>query len=319
MKFLITGCVGFIGFSIAKKLLKKKNNLVIGVDVISDYYSTNLKNKRLVFLRKYKNFIFLKKDLSKKKNVDEVFSKHKFDTIIHLAAQPGVRRSIKFPEEYYDSNISSFFNILECSRKYKLKKILFASSSSVYGDNKTFPLKETFLRNPKNFYALSKCINEDMAKYYCDNFKMKIIGLRFFTVYGPYGRPDMLIWRMCENIHKNKILKINNFGKHERDFTYIDDAVEMVEKLLKKRNFNKFQVFNICSNNPIKLSKILKIFANLSKSKKNKFVVYQKFQSGDVLKTHGSNVKILNVIKKYKRTNIENGVVKTFNWFKKNY
>ena len=155
-----------------------------------------------------------------------------------------------------------------------------------------------------------------MAKYYCENFKMKIIGLRFFTVYGPYGRPDMLIWKMCENIHNNKTLKINNFGKHERDFTYIDDAVEMVEKLLLKKNLNKFQVFNICSNNPTKLSKILKIFSKLRKNNKNKFIAYQEFQSGDVLKTHGSNTKILNVIKKYKRTKIEDGILKTINWFK---
>ncbi len=319
MKFLITGCAGFIGFSLARELLKNKDNNIVGVDAISDYYPISLKKKRLSILKKKNNFKFFKKDLSKMNNVKSIFTKCKFDTIIHLAAQPGVRRSIKFPQEYYDANISSFFNILECARKIKLNKIIFASSSSVYGDNKSFPLTESFERNPKNFYALSKCINEDMAKYYSRNFKMKIIGLRFFTVYGPFGRPDMLIWKICENIQNNKILKINNFGKHERDFTYIDDVVSMVKKILIKKNLNKFEIFNICSNNPTKLSKILKIFAKERKDKKNKFVRYQKFQTGDVIKTHGSNLKILKMIKEYKKTNIEEGIFKTFKWFKKNY
>ena len=316
MKFLITGCAGFIGFSIAQKILQKKGNFVIGTDILSKYYSVTLKRNRLKILNKNKNFKFKKCDLSEKKDTNKIFNSEKFDVVIHLAAQPGVRRSVKFPYEYYSSNVSSFFNILEYSKKYKIKKILFASSSSVYGDNKTFPIKEDFKRNPKNFYALTKCINEDMGKFYSEKYNMSIIGLRFFTVYGPYGRPDMLIWKLCENILQNKVLSINNYGNHERDFTFIDDATEMISKLVKLNKPKLFDIYNICSNNPVKLKHILKIFDKYRNNKIKKNLKFQEFQTGDVIKTHGSNKKIINQIKFTKKTTIEKGILKTIKWFK---
>ncbi len=317
MKILITGCAGFIGFSIAKKILSNKSNIVYGIDSISNYYSTEVKKQRLKILKEFKNFDFSKKDISKSKNVNEIFYKRKFDFVLHLAAQPGVRRSFKYPIEYYDSNVTSFFNILESCRKLKIKKILFASSSSVYGDSKKFPITENFKKEPKNFYALTKCINEDMAKFYSKVYKINIVGLRFFTLFGPFGRPDMFIWRLCENILFKKHLKINNYGKHERDFTYIDDAVKMVLNIIKLKDDKNFNVFNICSNNPVKLKYLINLFVQLGKNNILKNFRYQKFQNGDVIKTHGSNLKLLKKIGKFKFTSIENGASQTFDWFKK--
>ena len=317
MKILTTGCAGFIGFNIAKKILSNKKNLVYGVDSISSYYSIDLKKQRLSILRRFKNFDYIKKDLSKSKNVEDIFVRNKFDMVLHLAAQPGVRRSFNYPNEYYDANVSSFFNILESSRKLKIKKIFFASSSSVYGDSKKFPITEKFNREPKNFYALTKCMNEDMAKFYSEVYKIKIVGFRFFTIYGPYGRPDMLIWKLCENILFKKNLKINNYGKHERDFTYIDDAVKMVLNIIKLKNNNNFEVFNICSNNPIKLKYIIELFIQLGKNNILKNFKYQNFQNGDVIKTHGSNLKLLKKIRNFKFTSINDGISQTFHWFKK--
>ena len=319
MNFLITGCAGFIGYSVAKKILENKNNNVIGIDKLTNYYSIKLKKKRLSILKKFKNFKFLNKDISSKKNTKYIFKNYNLDQVLHFAAQPGVRRSISHPHEYYDSNVSSFFNLLELSKAYNIKKIIFASSSSVYGDNKKFPLKESFDRKPKNFYALTKCINEDMANFYSKLYNIKVIGLRFFTVYGPYGRPDMLIWKMCENILFKKNLKINNFGKHERDFTYIDDVVKMVIKVSKIRNLKNFEIFNVCSNNPSKLKYILEIFKKINNNKSFKNLKFQKFQKGDVIKTHGSNLKLLRKINSFKTIKISDGIFKTFEWFKKQY
>ena len=313
MKILLTGCNGFIGFSLAKKLLENKENYIVGVDNLSNYYSVKLKKERLLILDKFKNFTYIKEDLSKLKNVNKIFSSNKFEIIIHFAAQPGVRRSFDYPSEYYESNVSSFFNIIECSKKFSVKKIFFASSSSVYGDTKKFPVKEDFDRNPKNFYAQTKCINEDMAKLYSDLYNIKMVALRFFTVYGPYGRPDMLMWKLCQNILSKSEINIHNFGNHERDFTYIDDVVNMLIEILKIKKMSNYELFNICSNKPIKLIKIIKIFLNYGKINDLK---YKDFQRGDVIKTHGSNIRLLKKIKKIRLTSIEQGIKNTFNWFK---
>ncbi len=317
MKILVTGCAGFIGFNVAKSLLDKKHT-VVGIDSLNNYYPNKIKILRAKILKKYKNFIFIKSDISDKRKLDNIFKKYKFRDVFHFAAQPGVRRSVKYPKEYFDANITTFFNILECSKNYKINKILFASSSSVYGDNSNFPLKENSTRKPKNFYALSKCINEDMAKFYSKISRIKFIALRFFTIYGPYGRPDMLIWKMCENSIQNTKVKINNYGNHERDFTYIDDAIKMIMKIYKTK-FKDYEIFNICSNNPVQLDKIMKIFDQYKINKKKKNIYFQKFQSGDVLKTHGSNLKLKKIIKNLKITNIKNGIKNTVNWYKNSY
>ena len=313
MKILLTGCNGFIGFSLARTLLKNKKNYIVGIDNQSNYYSKKLKQDRLIILKKFKNFTYIKKDLSKPKGIDLIFSKFKFSSVIHLAAQPGVRRSFNFPNEYFDANITSFFNILESSKKFGVKKIFFASSSSIYGDTKKFPIKESFERNPKNFYAQTKCINEDMAKLYSKLYNIKIVAFRFYTVYGPYGRPDMLMWKLCENILSNIKINIHNFGNHERDFTYIDDVIQMIIGILKVKKLTNYETFNICSNKPVKLKKIMHIFSRHGKIKNLK---YKNFQRGDVIKTHGSNSKLFQKIQKPTLTSIEQGIDNTLNWFK---
>ncbi len=318
MKILVTGCAGFIGFNVAKSLLDK-NYVVVGIDSLTNYYPVKIKILRAKILKKYKNFIFIKSDLVNKKKLDLIFKKHKFKNVFHFAAQPGVRRSVKYPQEYFDSNITTFFNILECSKNYNIKKILFASSSSVYGDNSNFPLKESSFRKPKNFYALTKCINEDMAKFYSKISKIKFVALRFFTIYGPYGRPDMFIWKMCENSIHNTKVKINNFGNHERDFTYIDDAIRMIMRIYKTKKFKDYEIYNICSNNPVQLDKILEIFDQFKINKKTKNIYFQKFQSGDVLKTHGSNLKLKNIINNLKITDIKTGIKNTVTWYKNSH
>ena len=187
MKILITGCCGFIGFNFANFLAKSNKKVkIVGIDNLDNYYSTNLKKDRLKVLSKYKNFNFFKFDLENFELLNKIFKKNKFDYIFHLAAQAGVRYSIINPKKYIKSNVNGFFNIIELSRHAKIKKIFYASSSSVYGDNKTFPLHEKKIINPKNVYALTKKFNEELAEIFSNYYNMKFIGLRFFTVYGEW-------------------------------------------------------------------------------------------------------------------------------------
>ena len=196
-KILITGSSGFIGFHVSEFLLKKEIKIV-GIDNHNDYYDVNLKNKRLKILKKYKNFKFYKFDISKKKLIEKVFVKNKPDLVIHLAAQAGVRYSFINPFKYIDSNVTGFTNILEIMREKKIKKLIYASSSSVYGNCKKFPFKEKFELSPLNFYGQTKLFNEKIVKIYEKNYNIKCVGLRFFTVYGPYGRPDMFIPKILD-------------------------------------------------------------------------------------------------------------------------
>ena len=204
MKILVTGCAGFIGFHLSSCLLKKKIN-VIGIDNINDYYDINLKKNRLKILETYKNFSFNKFDLINKKKLDLIVKKNRIKIIIHLAAQAGVRYSIKNPNSYFKNNLGVFFNILEVSRLYKINHLIFASTSSVYGENLNHPSKENFNTDkPLSFDAATKKSNEIMAYAYSNIFKLPCTGLRFFTVYGPYGRPDMALFRFTKNILENK-------------------------------------------------------------------------------------------------------------------
>ena len=212
MKILITGVAGFIGFNLAQHILKiDKKNKIIGLDILNNYYSVELKKNRLKAL-KNKNFSFLKIDICKKKKLEKIFKIHKPDLVINLAAQAGVRYSVDYPAKYIDANVLGYFNILDLCRKYNIKKLLYASSSSVYGDNKVFPLNEKKIINPKNVYALTKKFNEEISEVYSDFYKMRIVGLRFFTVYGEWGRPDMFFFKYLHSsvfkmISINKIIE----------------------------------------------------------------------------------------------------------------
>lgn len=311
---LLTGCAGFIGYSLAKKLLLNNKKKIIGIDNMNNYYDVNLKKKRLAELKKSKNFIFKKIDLSNYQDLEKVIKKYKIKTIFNLAAQAGVGHSIKSPKTYMYSNMLGFFNILELSRIHKVTKILFASSSSVYGDNKKLPVTENYLTNPINFYALSKKSNEEMAKIYSIYYNIKIIGLRFFTVYGPWGRPDMVMLKLINSFYKKNKFYLNNFGNHSRDFTYIDDVINIVIKLSKINKIkNKFEIFNICSSKPISLNFLIDMFKKIV----GKFKVYKReFQSGDIIKTYGSNKKLKQIIKNLYFTKFEDGFKKTHDWYR---
>jgi UDP-glucuronate 4-epimerase len=313
MKILITGVCGFIGFNLAHFLLKKKCK-VYGIDNINDYYSTNLKIDRLKILKKYKNFFFFKTDIRKYNNLKNIFDKIKIDIVIHLAAQAGVRYSIEEPRKYIENNIDGFFNIIDLCNKNKIKKIIYASSSSVYGDNKKFPLKENQILKPKNLYASTKANNEETADIFSRFYGLDIIGLRFFTVYGEWGRPDMFMMKYLEsNLNKDKKFYLYNYGNHIRDFTYIQDVNNIVFKLIKKK-FKKHQIFNICSNSPTKITDVIDII-NQSTGVIGK-VFRTSLQKADILKTHGDNKKIKKYINYYNFYNIKNGISNLVNWYK---
>jgi len=314
MKILITGCCGFIGFNFTNFLTKSnKKAKIVGIDNLNNYYSVGLKRKRLKILLKHKNFNFFKLDLGNYKKLNKIFNKNKFDYIYHLAAQAGVRYSVTHPSIYINSNINGFFNLIEISRNKKVKNFFYASSSSVYGDSKVFPLNEKDMVLPKNIYGLTKKCNEELAEIYSNFYNMKFVGLRFFTVYGEWGRPDMMILKYIEASIKKKIFFLNNYGNHTRDFTYIGDAIKMMQKLMYLVNKKNHEIFNICSNRPIKLSKVVNLLNRLTSVPKIKKVAFQK---ADVLKTHGSNKKIKKRLKLKKFTKIEKGLSNTFAWYK---
>lgn len=313
MKILVTGVAGFIGFNLSKFLLDKKFK-VTGLDNINNYYSINLKKDRLKKLKRNDNFKFYKIDLRNIKKLDEIFKKHKFDAIFHFAAQAGVRHSVDNPRKYIDSNISGFFNILEKVRIKKIKKFFYASSSSVYGNSKLFPLKEKNLLFPTNTYSLTKKFNEDLSLIYSKFYNIKSIGLRFFTVYGEWGRPDMFYSKVLDAAFKKKKLYVNNYGNHSRDFTYIKDVNLILYNLLKSKNIARNEILNICSNKPLNIVKLIKSVEQESVKIK---VYKRKIQKADVIKTHGDNKKIkkYKLIKKF--TPFEIGIKNTLDWYKK--
>ncbi len=317
MNILITGCAGFIGFHLSDFLSKKyRNSKIIGFDNINNFYSPFLKKMRIKELKKNKNFFFKKIDLENKKKIENVFKKNKIKIVVHLAAQAGVRDSLKMPNSYYKSNFIGFVNIINISEANKVKKFIYASSSSVYGDKKKFPLKENIDISPKNIYSATKKINEDIANDMSKISNMKMIGLRFFTVYGIFGRPDMFIFKFLNSIFNNKKFYLYNRGNHLRDYTHIDDVVNIIVNLIKKRIAKKFQIFNICSNNPIELNKLVKFISNFVNIKPK--LIKKKRNNIEVLKTHGDNKKILSFLKIKLKKNIFFELPKIITWYKKN-
>ncbi len=318
MKILVTGAAGFIGFNFCKYILSKTAaHNVFGIDNINNYYDINLKKKRLKILRKFRKFKFYKIDINERKKLDKIFKNHKFDFVLNLAAQAGVRYSIDHPRKYIDTNIVGFYNILENAKKHNVKRLFYASSSSVYGENNSFPLKESENINPKNIYGLSKKVNEEVSQIFNRYYNLKCTGLRFFTVFGEWGRPDMMMMKYISSHFKKKVFHLNNFGKHTRDFTYIGDVVKILYLLLKKhKKLKSSDVLNICSNKPIKLDKIIKLM-----NKKNIKPHIRKIplQKADILKTHGSNSKILKITKFKKFEKLEIALDKTIDWYKENY
>ena len=313
MKILITGVAGFIGFNLAKYFLEKNQKIkIIGIDNFDNYYSVKLKKDRIKKIKKFRNFKFIKCNIYHQKSLNELAKRYKFDYIYHLAAQAGVRYSIKFPQKYYDANIVGFTNLLEMVRKNKIKKLIYASSSSVYGDSKNFPLKENVILKPKNVYALSKKFNEDLANIYKELYNLNIIGIRFFTVFGEWGRPDMFMMKYLKNIYHKVNFELYNKGNHYRDFTYIGDVVKILY-LLKNLKTKDYNVLNICSNNPIKITKIISHINKITK--RNPKIKLVGMQNADILKTHGCNKKIKKVTKIKSFQKINESLLKTINWY----
>lgn len=315
MAILVTGSAGFIGFHLSLKLLHL-NYKVIGLDNFDNYYDVKLKKKRILELKKFKKFKFIKLDI-RKKNQFKSLKRYKILTVFHLAAQAGVRYSFYNPRKYIETNIDGFFNLLEFMKAKKIKNLIFASTSSVYGDNKKFPLAEN-LKNlkPTSLYGSTKLFNEEMARIVSVQNRIKCIGVRFFTVYGPFGRPDMSLFMFTKNILNKKKIDVFNHGKHVRDFTYIDDVINALiiifKNLKKEKDFN---IYNIASGRPVKLMN----FINEIKKNLNLKVLikFKKLQRGDIVKTHAN----INKIKKlgYKsETNYKSGVSKFVEWYKKN-
>ena len=310
---LITGAAGFIGFHISLYLLKKGKK-VIGIDNLNNYYLPKIKKNRLKILSKFNNFKFYKIDITNLKKLEKIFDKVSIDTIINLAAQAGVAYSLTNPKKYFLTNSLGFFNICLSAKKYNIKKVLFASSSSVYGDNQKLPVKENYELNPLSYYAITKQNNEQTAKFFSTISKTKYIGLRFFSVYGLYGRPDMIIYKLISSFKNKKTFYLNNFGEHKRDFTHVDDVIKIINKLLNKNLKNDYDIFNICSSKPVSLKLIIQIF------KKNEILPKLKlrgFQQGDIKDAYGSNSKINNIIKiNYK--NFEKSINEIINFEKTN-
>ncbi len=319
MNILVTGCAGFIGFHLSKFLLSK-NIRVFGVDNLNSYYDVNLKKERLKVLGKFNNFYFNKFDLINKKKVDDLIKKNKIKYIVHLAAQAGVRYSMENPETYFKNNLEVFFNIMEVSRENKIKHLVFASTSSVYGESSNFPLNEKENTDePISFYAATKKSNEVMAHSYAYIYKLPSTALRFFTVYGPYGRPDMALYKFTKNIVSNQKVELFNGGKHSRDFTYIDDIVKGIYYVIKKPKNNKtpFNIFNIGNGKSRKLVDYLKsIEKKLGKKAKIKKLSLQK---GDIKKTHSDVSSLMKYSKYEPSVDIEEGVSKFVDWYKNFY
>ena len=310
-KIIVTGSSGFIGFHVSKLLLENKF-AIMGIDNHNDYYDPKLKIKRYKILKKYKNFKFIKLDIKEKNKVEKVFKLFNPNIIIHLAAQAGVRHSFTNPNKYIDSNITGFTNILEIMKKMSLKKIIYASSSSVYGDCKKFPFHENLELNPLNFYGQTKLINENISKIYEKNFNIKAIGLRFFTVYGPYGRPDMFIPKIINKIKNNKTLELYNNGNHFRDFTFVEDVSKIILQIINKFDHNsKYRIFNICRGKEINIKEVINIIEK--KLNKKIKVINKPFQRGDMKKTYGDNTLITKNFKIKKFQEFELGISKTLN------
>ncbi len=325
---LVTGAAGFIGYHFSKALLKEGFD-VIGVDNLNNYYSPKLKKDRISNIIDNQNFTFSELDISNFESLNNLFLNNKIDIVVNLAAQAGVRHSINHPYEFINTNIKGFVNVLEISKKHKISHVLYASSSSVYGNNQNMPFKEKDnVDYPISLYAASKKSNELIAHSYAHLFNLPVTGLRFFTVYGPWGRPDMAYFSFTKSIMEGKQIDVFNNGEMERDFTYIDDLIYGMLKILNNppnkraeiKNINlsntqaPYYLYNIGNNKPISLEVFISAIENAvgRKAKKN----YLPMQPGDVKKTFADISKLNDLYKYQPKTDIFQGIEKFVDWYK---
>lgn len=330
--YLITGTAGFIGSFLSKRLLEQGCK-VIGIDNINDYYDVNLKYARLENLKPFKNFTFIKGDISDKDMIMKLFEEYKPNVVVNLAAQAGVRYSIENPDVYIQSNIIGFYNILEACRYNPVDHLVYASSSSVYGSNKKVPFEETdFVDHPVSLYAATKKSNELMAHTYSHLYKIPATGLRFFTVYGPMGRPDMAYFGFTDKYFEGEPIRIFNNGDFEhdlyRDFTYIDDIIEGIVRLLnnppaKTEDSAAHRVFNIGNNDPEKLMTFIGVLEKSLSNALSKEVEFKKIfepiKPGDVPATYASTDRLQEAVGFKPETSIEEGLQKFADWYVEYY
>jgi UDP-glucuronate 4-epimerase len=323
MKFLVTGAAGFIGNFVAERLCQQGHE-VIGLDNLNDYYDPNLKLARLKRIENLENFTFVKMDLADRDGIAKLFAEEQFERVIHLAAQAGVRYSIENPMAYIDSNIVGFTTILEGCRHNNVKHLVYASSSSVYGANKKVPFStDDNVDHPVSLYAATKKSNELMAHTYSHLYDLPTTGLRFFTVYGPWGRPDMAPFLFTDAMANDRPINVFNNGKMQRDFTYIDDIVEGVIRIqdvipIKKEAANSdgsalYKIYNIGNSQPVALEEFITCVENSlgKKAEKN----YMPMQDGDVVKTFADITSLENIIGFKPTTKLQDGIDDFVKWF----
>ena len=310
-RVLVTGCAGFIGMHLCEQLCKN-DNLVLGLDNMNDYYDTHLKNKRLKKLLAYDNFKFREVSIHVLNDLSELFSNFSPDKVVNLAAQAGVRYSLENPHSYIQSNISGFMNVLECCRINNVNGLIYASSSSVYGPRNAVPFNEgDNVDSPSSIYAVTKKTNELMAKSYNELHNLKSTALRFFTVYGPWGRPDMAYYIFTKNILNGKAIKLHNFGAMQRDFTYIDDIISGT--LTAIENNYDYEIINLGNNETEELSNMVKIIENILN--KNAIIEMVPKQKGELVKTHANIDKAKNLLNFYPKVGLEEGLEKFIQWY----
>jgi UDP-glucuronate 4-epimerase len=330
---LVTGAAGFIGFHLSKRLLEEGYR-VYGVDNLNDYYDLRLKQDRLAILKAYPAFSFHRTDIAHADDLDAIFREHTIEVVVNLAAQAGVRYSLTNPQAYVDSNLVGFVNVLECCRHHGVKHLVFASSSSVYGANTNMPFSvHNNVDHPVSLYAASKKSNELMAHTYSHLFKMACTGLRFFTVYGPWGRPDMALFLFTKAILEGKPIDVFNHGKMRRDFTFIDDIVEGVVRVMKNipdpnpawsgdapdpgTSYVRYKIYNIGNNQPVELMDFIKaIESALGKTAIKNFM---DLQPGDVPATYANVDDLIRDVGFKPDTSIADGIGAFVEWYKTYY
>ena len=316
MKILVTGSSGFIGFHTCLLLLKNKH-YVVGIDNLNDYYDLNLKKSRLKILKKFNNFKFLKKDIENK-NIVKKFKANEIDIIINLAAQAGVRHSHKDPYSYINSNVLGHVNMLELAKKVRAKKFIYASSSSVYGSNKTLPFStKQRVDNPVSIYAASKKSGELISESYAHLFGIQCIGLRFFTVYGPWGRPDMATFIFTKKIFEGKEIEVFNNGKMKRDFTFINDIIDGIMGAVKLNKKFEHRIYNLGNNNPEDLSNFINLIEETIGIKAKKRLL--PIQPGDVKETFAEISESTKDLNFKPKVNIKEGIPRFVEWYKSYY
>ena len=333
-KALVTGTAGFIGYHLAERLLKEGWQ-VVGYDNVNDYYDVNLKNARIERLNGKEGYSFVRADLENREVMNEVFDAHDFDVVVNLAAQAGVRYSIENPMAYIDSNIVGFTNILEACRHHKTDHLIYASSSSVYGANTTIPWSAHHgVNHPMSLYAATKKANELMAHTYSNLYGLPTTGLRFFTVYGPWGRPDMALFIFTKNILEGKPIKVFNHGDMSRDFTYVDDIVESIVRLINRgpakadpnwsgkepdpcSSYCPYAVYNIGNNSPVNLVDFIDAIEETTGKKAIRELVGM--QPGDVPKTYADASDLIRDVGFKPNTDVKDGIKRFVQWYREFY